>query len=89
MDGWVERLYVNATGDPVRRGQALLSIYSPDLVTTQDEYLLALQNLKNLEKSRFPELVEGARRLAEASRRRLEYLDISAAQIETWRRPAR
>ncbi len=80
--GWVERLYINATGDPVRRGQALLSIYSPDLVSAQDEYLLALRNLKNLEKSPYPEMVEGARRLAEASRRRLEYFDVSAGQIE-------
>ncbi len=80
--GWVDRLYINATGDPVRRGQALLSIYSPDLVSSQDEYLLALRNLKNLEKSPYPELVEGARRLVEASRRRLEYFDISAGQIE-------
>ncbi|MCX5888413.1 MAG: efflux RND transporter periplasmic adaptor subunit [Deltaproteobacteria bacterium] len=80
--GWVERLYINATGDPVRRGQALLSIYSPDLVSAQDEYLLALRNLKNLEKSPYPEMAEGARRLAEASRRRLEYFDVSAGQIE-------
>ena len=80
--GWVDRLYINATGDPVRKGQALLSIYSPDLVSSQDEYLLALRNLKNLEKSPYPELVDGARRLVEASRRRLEYFDISAGQIE-------
>ena len=83
VSGWVERLYVNATGDPVRKGQTLLSIYSPDLVSAQDEYLLALRNLKNLEKSPYPEMVDGARRLAEASRRRLEYFDVSAAQIET------
>ena len=57
--GWVDRLYINATGDPVRKGQALLSIYSPDLVSSQDEYLLALRNLKNLEKSPYPELVDG------------------------------
>jgi RND family efflux transporter MFP subunit len=82
VNGWVERLYVNATGDPVRRGQTLLSIYSPDLVSAQDEYLLALRNLKTLEKSPYPEMVDGARRLAAASRRRLEYFDISAAQIE-------
>ena len=82
VDGWVERLYVNATGDPVRRGQTLLSIYSPDLVTAQEEYLLALRNLKSLEKSPVKEMAEGARRLAEASRRRLEYFDISAGQIE-------
>ena len=80
--GWVDRLYINATGDPVRQGQALLSIYSPDLVSSQDEYLLALRNLKSLEKSPYPELVAGARRLVEASRRRLEYFDISAGQIE-------
>ena len=82
VNGWVDRLYINATGDPVRKGQALLSIYSPDLVSSQDEYLLALRNLKNLEKSPYPELVDGARRLVEASRRRLEYFDISAGQIE-------
>ena len=82
VDGWVDRLYVNATGDPVRRGQTLLSIYSPDLVSAQEEYLLALRNLKSLEKSPVKEMAEGARRLAEASRRRLEYFDISAGQID-------
>ncbi len=81
MDGWVERLYVKATGDPIHRGQNLLSIYSPELVTTQNEYLLALKNLKSLEKSGFPELEEGARRLLAASRQRLKYWDIPDAQI--------
>ena len=51
MDGWVDRLYVRATGDPIRRGQNLLSIYSPELVTTQEEYLLALNNLKSMQNS--------------------------------------
>ena len=83
VNGWVERLYVNATGDPVRRGQALISIYSPDLVSAEEEYLLALRNLKELGKSPIPEMAAGARRLAEASRRRLEYFDISPAQIES------
>ncbi len=89
VSGWVERLYVNATGDPVRRGQALLSIYSPDLVSAQEEYLLALRNLKSLEKSPVKEMAEGARRLAEASRRRLEYFDVSAGQIETLKNTGR
>ena len=40
VNGWVERLYVNATGDSVRKGQTLLSLYSPDLVSSQEEYLL-------------------------------------------------
>jgi RND family efflux transporter MFP subunit len=81
MDGWVEHLYIRATGDPIRRGQNLLSIYSPELVTTQNEYLLALKNLKALEKSGFPELEAGARRLLAAARQRLRYWDIPESQI--------
>jgi Cu(I)/Ag(I) efflux system membrane fusion protein/cobalt-zinc-cadmium efflux system membrane fusion protein len=83
VNGWVDRLYINATGDPVRKGQTLLSIYSPDLVSSQEEYLLALRNLKAMKSSPVKELGEGARRLAEASRRRLEYFDIGAGQIAT------
>ena len=81
VSGWVERLYVNATGDPVRKGQTLLSIYSPELVSTQDEYLMALKHLKAMEKSPVKDVVDGARRLAEASRRRLLLFDITPAQI--------
>ncbi|MFP3868402.1 MAG: efflux RND transporter periplasmic adaptor subunit [Desulfobacteraceae bacterium] len=81
VDGWVERLYLKATGDPVRQGQALLSIYSPELVSAQQEYLLALNNLKTLGTSPVPEVAAGARRLAAASRQRLRYWDIPAAQI--------
>jgi len=81
VNGWVERLYINATGDPVRRGQTLLSIYSPELVSGQQEYLLALKNLKTLESSPYPELGDSARRLVEASRRRLAYWDIPDSQI--------
>jgi Cu(I)/Ag(I) efflux system membrane fusion protein/cobalt-zinc-cadmium efflux system membrane fusion protein len=81
VSGWVERLHVKATGDPIRKGQALLSIYSPELVSTQKEYLLALKNRKNLEKSPFPDLKEGAQRLVEAARLRLQYWDIPASEI--------
>jgi RND family efflux transporter MFP subunit len=81
VNGWIERLAVNATGDPVRKGQTLLSIYSPDLVSSQEEYLLAVRNLKAMKDSPVKEMAEGARRLAEASRRRLAYFDVSAAQI--------
>jgi len=86
VNGWLERLYVNATGDPVRKGQALVSIYSPELVSSQEEYLLAVRNLKAMQNSPVKEMVDGARRLAEASRRRLAYFDISAAQIEALER---
>jgi Cu(I)/Ag(I) efflux system membrane fusion protein/cobalt-zinc-cadmium efflux system membrane fusion protein len=81
VDGWVTRLYVRITGEPVRKGQRLISIYSRELVPAQQEYLLALKNLKTVGKSPFPEMAEGARRLAEAARVRLEYFDITPAQI--------
>jgi RND family efflux transporter MFP subunit len=86
VDGWAERLYVNATGDPVRRGQTLLSIYSPELVSAQEEYLLAVRNLKAMKDSPVKEMADGARRLADAARRRLAYFDISAAQIDALER---
>ena len=86
VNGWVERLFVNATGDPVRKGQTLLSLYSPDLVSSQEEYLLAARNLKAMKNSPVKEMADGARRLAEASRRRLEYFDIGASQIDTLER---
>jgi Cu(I)/Ag(I) efflux system membrane fusion protein/cobalt-zinc-cadmium efflux system membrane fusion protein len=86
VNGWLERLYVNATGDPVRKGQTLVSIYSPELVASQEEYLLAVRNLKAMKDSPVKEMADGARRLAEASRRRLAYFDISAAQIEALER---
>jgi RND family efflux transporter MFP subunit len=86
VNGWLERLYVNATGDPVRKGQTLVSIYSPELVASQEEYLLAVRNLKAMKSSPVKEMADGARRLADASRRRLAYFDISAAQIEALER---
>jgi len=86
VNGWLERLYVNATGDPVRKGQTLVSIYSPELVASQEEYLLAVRNLKAMQKSPVIEMADGARRLAEASRRRLDYFDISAVQIDALER---
>lgn len=81
LPGWVERLFVKAAGDPIRRGQALLSLYSPELVATQEEYLLALKNQKAMQKSGVPEFQAGARRLAAAARQRLKYWDIPDSQI--------
>lgn len=81
VQGWVDRLFLKTTGEPIRKGQPLISIYSPELVATQKEYLLALKNLKTMGKGPFPELGDSAKRLVEASRRRLEYWDISRGQI--------
>jgi uncharacterized SAM-binding protein YcdF (DUF218 family) len=81
ISGWVEQLRVNATGQPVRKGQTLLKIYSPDLVTTQQEFLLALQNKQNTENSSLPELRQSADALLQASLKRLLYWDIPQSQI--------
>ena len=81
VEGWIERLHVNRSGQPVRRGQPLLEIFSPDLVAAQQEYLLALESSQRLAASPFPDVVDGGRRLLEAARSRLGYWDISAEQI--------
>jgi Cu(I)/Ag(I) efflux system membrane fusion protein len=80
-DGWVERLYVNETGQFVKKGSALLEIYSPALVSAQEEFLLARNNSVSLAQSPFPSITDGASRLLEASRRRLKLWDISDRQI--------
>ena len=82
IEGWIERLHVNQSGQPVRRGQPLLEIYSPDLLAAQQEYLLALESSKRLAASPFPEVAEGGKRLVEAARNRLRSWDISEAQID-------
>ena len=92
INGWVEKLYVNETGQPVKKGQRILDLYSPDLVTAQEEYLLALENYDAVKNSPFPEVVDGAQRLLDASRSRLSFWDISERQIsqlETSRKASR
>jgi Cu(I)/Ag(I) efflux system membrane fusion protein len=82
VDGWVERLYVNETGQFVKKGSALLEIYSPELVSAQEEFLLAQNNSQSLAQSPFPSIADGAERLLESSRRRLKLWDISERQIK-------
>lgn len=71
LEGWIDRLFVNTTGESVKRGQALFTLYSPELLATQEEYLIALRSSRTLGKSEFPEVAAGAQALLEASRRRL------------------
>ncbi len=82
ITGWIERLYVNTTGSVVQKGQPLLGIYSPELVSTQEEYLSALKNFLALKDSPYPETRKGAYELLNSTRKRLEYWDIDKAQIE-------
>lgn len=80
IDGFVDRLYVDATGRVVRRGEPLLSLYSPMLVTAQEELLTALRLERSLDSSD-ADAWHNAQALVDASRRRLAYWDISADQI--------
>lgn len=81
IDGFVEELFVDATGVTVRRGQRLLTLYSPMLVAAQEE-LLAAKRLAAALDSTDRQTWRNAQALLEASRRRLTYWDISADQIE-------
>lgn len=81
LEGWVDRLFVNYTGELVKQGQKLFTLYSPELVATQEEYLIALRSSRSLGKSEFPEVATGAKALLEASRRRLVLWDIEPRHI--------
>ena len=82
IGGWVEDLYVDFTGAYVKKGQPLLTIYSPELVSTQEEYLVALKAKEGFMKSPFPEVASSGNTLAESARRRLKLWDISDDQIK-------
>lgn len=81
ISGWIEKLHVDYTGKPVRKGQPLLEIYSPDLVTTQQEYLLALKNIQLIGDTQFASIRDGAESLLNSTRQRLLYWDIPESAI--------
>jgi membrane fusion protein, copper/silver efflux system len=80
--GFVERLFVDFTGQSVRRGQPLLEIYSPELVSAQEELLAAIRLERQLSQSVAPGVAERSGGLVEAARRRLLLWDISPAQVQ-------
>jgi len=82
LEGWVDQLFVNFTGEYVKQGQKLFTLYSPELLATQEEYLISLQSSQTLGKSEFPEVAQGARALLEASRRRMLLWDIEPHHIQ-------
>lgn len=84
VDGWVERLYVNITGQPVRKGEPLLELYSPMLVSAQEELLIARRLAAEVEAGTAT-AQSGADALLASARRRLIYWDIApdiVAQVE-------
>ncbi len=89
IGGWVETQYVNFPGQIVRKGEPLGTIYSPELVSTEQEYLNALQFEKELKASPLNDAVTGARDLAKSVETRLRYWDITDAQIRALRERGR
>ena len=82
VQGWIERLFVEYEGELVEKGQPLLEIYSPELVSTQEELLLAARYRESTQASPFADVAQGGSELFEASRRRLELWDISKREID-------
>ena len=82
VSGWVEKLYVARTDQMVMKGEKLLELYSPDLVSAQEEYLLALKGYDRVKESPYPEVRKGALELLSAAEQKLRYWDISDDQIE-------
>lgn len=80
-DGWVGKQFINETGKAVKKDTILLSIYSPQLVSSEEEYLLALKNVETLKHSPFADIRRGATDLLRSSRERLELLDVPEHQI--------
>lgn len=80
VEGWIEALYVNSTGQQVRRGQALMALYSPELVSAQQELLIALSGRSRLSAGR-SEAVAGAEAIVTAARERLRNWDIGPEAI--------
>jgi RND family efflux transporter MFP subunit len=82
VSGWVEDLFVDTTGAEVYKGEDLLSIYSPELVATQEEYLQALRYEQQTAESTFKDVARGGKALVDATRRRLLFMDIAPSQID-------
>ncbi len=80
FEGWVEQLYVNATGDVVKAGQPLFEVYSPDLIGAQREYLIAAQGVAAMQDA-VPEAQAGMKELVQASLQRLKNWDITEADL--------
>jgi len=79
--GWIRQVYVDATGDFIRKGQPLFTIYSPDLVATEREYLLAKKTAGSLQQSAVDGVSDGAASLIAAAKARLQQFDMPDSEI--------
>jgi RND family efflux transporter MFP subunit len=79
--GWIRNVFADATGDFIEKGKPLFTIYSPDLVASEREYLLAKKNAAALQQSAIGGVADGAASLITASKGRLQQFDISESDI--------
>lgn len=82
INGFIENVFVDYIGQLVKKGQPLFTLYSPDLVSTQEEYLIAKRGEKTLGGSPFTEVAQGSQSLLRSTRERLRLWDISEEQIK-------
>ncbi len=82
ISGWVEELFVKTTGEEIKKGQKIISIYSPELVATEEEYLQALKYREKVSGSSMEDIITGADALLESTRKRLLLMDIDPEQIK-------
>ncbi len=80
FEGWIERLHVNTTGQAVRQGDALMDVYSPELITAQQEYLLAQQGVQSVAGGS-DEIRASMKRMAESSLQRLRNWNIPESEL--------
>ncbi len=81
FSGWIQQVYADTTFQQVRKGQRLLTMYSPELVTTENEYLVAKQNRENLAQSTVPGVASGASSLLGSALERLKQWQIPEREI--------
>ncbi|SRR6266568_873942 len=82
ISGYIDKVYVDYVGQLVKKGQPLFTLYSPDLVATEEEYLIAKRAEKNLGTSEFKEVSQGGQALLRSARQRLKLWDITDEQIK-------
>ena len=82
ISGWIENLHIDFTGIKVRKGDELLSIYSPELVTAQEEYLTALKSIEELQNTEYAELRRSVEQTLVAAKSKLELYGLTLNQIE-------
>jgi multidrug efflux pump subunit AcrA (membrane-fusion protein) len=86
VTGYIEEAFVDFVGKTVRKGDPLFTIYSPELVSTQQEYLIALRGKKYLSEAPFREVSDGAESLLRAARERLRLWDVTDDEIQVLER---